>query len=143
MRKAWWAVVMVAFASGVGAQIPDRDLNREDFADQVKLVREGMQPGGQYAFVKPEQRVAVKEDLDMISELLAKNETMRALKDADQIKVYNAQERINATLTQRKEKRVVCQRKKPMGSNIPREECQSFGAWKLTQRQLGDAGKLR
>lgn len=144
MRKGWWwAMVLVVFASGVEAQIPDRYLNRADFADQAKLVREGMQPGGQYAFVKPQQRESIEEDLGLISELLAKNESIGALKDGELIKVFNAQERINATLTQREEKRVVCERKKVLGSNIPRNECQSFGAWKLAQRQLGENEKMR
>lgn len=144
MRKAWWwAMGLVLFASGVDAQIPDRHLNRDDFADQAKLVREGMQPGGQYDFVKTKQREAIEEDLGLISDLLAKNASAVVLKDTDLIKIYNAQERINATLTQREEKRVVCERRKVLGSNIPKNECQSFGAWKLAQRQLGENEKMR
>lgn len=144
MSKRWWlAMVLVVFAVGAEAQIPDRYLNREDFTTQAQLVREGMQAGGPYAFVKPKQREAVEEDLGLISELLSKHESIGGLKDTDLIKIYNAQERINATLTQREEKRVVCERRKVLGSNIPKNECQSFGAWKLAQRQLGENEKMR
>lgn len=144
MRKQWWLVlVLVAFAAGAEAQIPDRSLNREDFAGQAQAVRDGMQPGGEYDFVKEEQRAAIEEDLGLISGLLTKNESVGALHDTDLIKIYNAQERINAALTQREEKRVVCERRKVLGSNIPKNDCRSFGAWKLAQRQLGENEKMR
>jgi|JI71714B2RNA_FD_contig_31_1888561_length_1220_multi_3_in_0_out_0_2 hypothetical protein len=144
MRKPWWmAMVLVGFAAGVGAQIPDRSLNRADFTAQADDVREGMQTGGEYAFLKPDQREAVEADLGLMAELLAKNETLGQLPEKDLIQIFNAQERVNAVLTQREEKRVVCERRKVLGSNIPKNDCRSYGAWKLAQRQLGENEKMR
>ncbi len=144
MQKRWWLSMLVLCAAAAAqAQIPDRYLNREDFAGQAQLVREGLQSGGQYAFVKAEKREAVEEDLSLISDLLVKNESVGQLTDKDLIQIFNAQERINATLTQREEKRVVCERRKVLGSNIPKNDCRSFGAWKLAQRSLGENEKMR
>lgn len=144
MRKRWWlALVLACVAVGAEAQIPDRYLNREDFAAQADKVRAGMQDGGEYAFLKAEQREAVEADLGLMAELLAKNETLGQLPDKELIQIFNAQERVNAALTKREEKRVVCERRKVLGSNIPKNECQSYGAWKMAQRQLGENEKMR
>lgn len=144
MGRQWWlGLVLVGFAAGVGAQIPDRSLNREDFAEQAAAVRDGMQTGGEYAFLKPDQRDAVEADLALMADLLAKNEQAGQLPDKDLIQIFNAQERVNAALTQREEKRVVCERRKVLGSNIPKNDCRSYGAWKLAQRQLGENEKMR
>jgi len=146
MLKQWWLAVLCCFATGAaGAQAPidDRDLNRADFEQQAQEVREGMQPGGPYEFVKPRKRSAIESDLDLMASMLAKHDSAARMPPDDLVALYNAQERINATLMQREQKRQICERRRTLGSNIPKTVCESYGDWKRAQRQFGENEKMR
>lgn len=143
MLKHWFCIAWMCLASAAHAEIEDRDLNREDFAEQAEAVRAGMQPEGPYAHVRPRQRGAIEQDLDLMSSLLAQHESAGRMPPADLVALYNAQERINAILMQREMKRQICERRRVVGSNIPKTVCESYGDWKRAQRQFGEAEKMR
>jgi hypothetical protein len=143
MWKQWCLVVLIGVSFGAHAEIKDRDLNRADFAEQAEAIRDGMQPDGPYAHVRPRQRVAIERDLETMASLLADHESARQMPPDDLVSLYNAQERVNAVLMQREQQRQKCERRRVLGSNIPKTVCESYGEWKRAQRQFGENEKMR
>lgn len=143
MWKPWCVASLLFFAVAAEAQIADRDLNREDFARQAQEVREGMQPGGQYDFIKPRKRSVIEGDLDLMGRMLAQHDSAARMPPDDLVTLYNAQERINAALMQREERRQICERRRTVGSNIPKTVCESYGERKRAERQFGENEKMR
>ncbi len=143
MLKQWWLVMLCCFAAGAQAQIDDRDLNREAFAQQAQEVREGMQPGGQYDFIRPRKRSAIESDLNLMTGMLARYESAARMPPEELVALYNAQERVNAALMQREQKQQICERRRTVGSNIPKTVCESYGERKRAERQFGENEKMR
>ncbi len=143
MLKQLCSILLISLSFGAQAEIEDRDLNRDDFTEQAQSVRDGMQPEGPYAHVRPRQRSAIEQDLNLMSSLLADHQSAGRMPPGDLVALYNAQERINSILMQREQKRQMCERRRVVGSNIPKTVCESYGEWKRSQRQFGENEKMR
>lgn len=143
MFKPWFLIVLLGVSFGAQAQIDDGQLNREEFDEQAQAIREGMTPDGPYAHVRPRQRSAIEHDLTLMAGLLADHQSAARMPPADLVALYNAQERVNAILMQREQKRQICERRRTLGSNIPKTVCESYGEWKRAQRQFGENEKMR
>lgn len=122
-RIAWLLAVTVSGAA-FGAQLPldDDALNEKDFPAAVAAIHTGMQPGGPYAGLKPEQRQLVEEALEKIADHLNSG-APESIQDARQ-----EQSRVNgilATVSAPKDDsdKKICRRERPLGSNIPQTVC--------------------
>jgi hypothetical protein len=124
----------------------------EKFAEVSANVRKGMEPGGRYQYVKPEERKTIDGKLDEIGALFQKNGSVDAMSEATKIELFNAQEVVNSILTRRDGERVICKKEAPIGSHIPITTCHTYAqeedahrnsrslthAW--SNMQCGDSG---
>jgi hypothetical protein len=126
--KSWgWVVGLVllcgspAWAAGVNPKwkvVADP----ATFAEQAKQVREDMKPKGAYGGIDLRDREAVEENLDIIEKLLQK-QAAGPLPDADQVRLANAQEKVNAVLTSNEGNRLICTFERRSGTNFKEKIC--------------------
>ena len=100
---------------------------KEAFADVATHVRTEMGEGGQYAYVKPDERAKVESDLDEMSRLFDANGSVDHMDKSTQVKLFNLQESVNAILTERDRDRLVCERAAQPGSRIVGTTCRRYG----------------
>lgn len=98
---------------------------QQTFEDQARTVRQEMKPGGRFEFTTPEERQRVDEQLAIIAALLQKRAGAN-LDDDDQLEIYAAQESVNAILTQRDGRRLICEFSAPTGSNRKVKQCVTY-----------------
>jgi hypothetical protein len=98
----------------------------EKFAVVSASVRKGMEPGGRYQYVKPEERKTIDQKLDEIGTLFEKNGSVDAMGQQTKIELFNAQEVVNSILTRRDGERVICKKEAPIGSHIPITTCHTY-----------------
>ena len=103
---------------------------RDKFEQLVVLVKQEMGSEGRYRFVSPSDRIVVERRFDDMRVVFSKNDSIIAMDLDQKTALYNAQEKINAILTQNDTNRIVCQNKKIIGSNIPRRTCMTYGELK-------------
>lgn len=106
----------------------------EKFALTVRDLRMLMQPGGRYEFIAAADRARVNADIETMAGLLQKSGSVAAMPQADQIKLFNAQEHLNGILTHSDSERLVCEREATLGSNIARTTCKTFGQIEKARR---------
>ena len=100
----------------------------EQFADVIAGIREQLKPGGRYEFVPPDERTTIDANVAAIEKLFAENGGLvDNMNHEEKVALFNAQESVNAILTHRDSDRVICQHIKPIGSNIPKTKCHTFG----------------
>lgn len=98
------------------------------FAEVVAGVRAQMVPGGRYQFVQPAEKVTIDSNLASMQKLFADNDGQVAnMNQEEKVALFNAQESVNAILTRRDSDRVICEHRKPVGSNIPKTSCHTYG----------------
>jgi len=85
-----------------------------------------MDSGGRYEFVKPEERKRVSADFDKIQALLEKQASGSTLNQNEIADQYTAQNEANAIFHKRDSERVICERRKPIGSNVPITMCNTY-----------------
>jgi hypothetical protein len=143
LRSILWGLVLCS-APAAAASINDRTLlDPAAFDAQAEQIRAEFTPNGRYGFLSDRQRQQIEEDLELMARLLAPRRTGQSLPDADLVQLYNAQERVNARLERRDAKRTVCERRRVLGSNIPKVECLSYGEHKRRTRGMDEADKMR
>jgi len=104
------------------------------FAETVKQVHEAMQPQGRYEFIRPEDRAKVDTDIQTMQAMLEKSGSVAAMSADEKVRLYNAQEHLNGILTHSDNDRLVCERRAPVGTNIPVINCRTFGEVERTRR---------
>ncbi|QBB71932.1 hypothetical protein ELE36_17060 [Pseudolysobacter antarcticus] len=85
-----------------------------------------MDQGGRYEFVKPEERKRVNSDFEKIQSLLEKQASGSKLNQNEIADQYTAQNEANAIFHKRDGERVICERRKPIGSNVPITICNTY-----------------
>ncbi len=130
MGKRWLLIGFLA-AGIAGAQtekgyITDRKIEPGMFNQLVRLLEQEMQPGGRFEFVSEAERAAVERELTLMGGVLQGHETLASLAEEDKIALINAQERANAILTQRDGERLICERRKLVGSNMRQSVCETY-----------------
>lgn len=110
------------------APLPRDVVTPADFPARVESIRQDMAPGGRY-LVNDQQRTQVEQDLDGMQKLLAGHARVDELTPQQQIDLFNAQERVNAVLTQRDGDEKICRVEAVTGSAIATRVCD-------TRRQL-------
>lgn len=109
------------------------------FEEQAATVRQGLQPGGTYAYMKDDDRKRVEQRLDSMQALLQGHADGPLSKD-DKVALLNEQEEINATLLQNDSNRLICERGAHTGSRIHVTTCQTYG--EMMERQKRDQDSM-
>jgi len=116
----------------------------EKFEQLVAAVHQEMADGGHYEFIRPDAKAQVDADLASMSAMLRKAGSVAQLNQDDKIQLFNRQEHVNGILTHSDSNRLVCERRPPMGSNIPVTMCKTVGeiehARRASQKYMEDQG---
>ncbi|MEP7044553.1 MAG: hypothetical protein ABI843_15915 [Dokdonella sp.] len=100
---------------------------RESFAAAAADVRKQMDTDGRYAYVRPDEREKVEADLAEMGRLFEQHDAVAQMDKAMQVKLFNAQESVNAILTLRDRDRLICERGAQTGSRIVGTSCRTYG----------------
>ena len=101
------------------------DLNRS-FEAQRGAIIAALDDGKTYSEIGATDLQTVRESLDRISTWLGDADSVEQLPDANRVRIFNEQEKINTLLTRaHADSRLVCRREKPIGSNRPTNTCQT------------------
>jgi hypothetical protein len=106
------------------------------FEGEAATVRDGLQPGGTYSFMKDADRNRVEQRLGEMHKLLQDHATQGELSQQDKITLINAQEALNALLLQNDSNRLICENGTRTGSRIHVTTCKTFG--EIMKRQQND-----
>ncbi|MBK8283543.1 MAG: hypothetical protein IPK97_00945 [Ahniella sp.] len=106
------------------------------FATLNQAIRDGLNEGGRYAYVPASQKRILLDQLDQITALLALGDP-EALDKDDQIKLYNAQEKVNGILLQYDGNREICERTQRTGSHRYETVCRTYAEKREAQRAAG------
>jgi hypothetical protein len=141
MRIVKAVVFAVGLALSVGAFAAEKKLDpalqavtKEKFDDQSAAIRQQMKPGGRWEFVNTEERATVNSRLDDIAALLAKVASVEELDGSSKGKLLEAQEDVNAVLTKKDGRRLICQQVTPTGSNRKQKQCTTFAEQERERR---------
>ena len=108
----------------------------DKFENESAAVREGMQPGGVYSFMKEDDRQHVEQRLDEMHKLLQDHAGQQTLSAQDKVSLLNSQEALNALLLQNDNNRLICERGTRTGSRIHITSCRTHG--EIMQREQND-----
>jgi len=108
--------------------------NKDDFTAVVAAVHQQMQPGGRYEHVSASERTDIDQHFNDMQMLFDKYGTVGQMDQNAKVQLFNDQEFVNATLTYRDNKRLVCENIAPVGSHIPRTTCRTYGDIMQSQR---------
>ena len=145
------AMFMLPFvhAAGTRSQVIEKPLvaqTLDSFIRESAKIREQMQAGGVYGFIKAADRARVETRLGDMQKLLQDHASQDAMAQADKIALANAQEEVNGILRHNDNNRLVCERRAPVGSNIPVTTCRTYGEVEDQRRaslhQLGEMNNL-
>lgn len=107
---------------------------KANFAIVSAEVRKQLQPGGRFEFATSQERINIDANLSDMESLFNKFDTVSAMDQDSKLKLFNDQEALNATLTKRDDQRLVCEHVAPLGSNIPKTICRTYGQMERDQR---------
>lgn len=108
--------------------------NKQEFAAVVAAVHQQMQPGGRYEHVSASEAVNINQRFADMQTLFDRYGTVDKMNQNEKIQLFNDQEFVNAALTKRDNKRLVCEQIAPVGSHIPRTSCRTYGDIMQSQR---------
>ena len=97
----------------------------EKFAQTAAQIREEMATGGRYEYIKAGDKAKVEADLDSMAALLQKKGSVAVMRQDEKVQLFNTQEHLNGILAHNDSNRLVCERRSPMGSNIPINTCKT------------------
>jgi hypothetical protein len=112
----------------------------ESFDQEAAAVRQGLEVGGVYEFMKPADRTRVETRLDEMHNLLQNHSTQGELSPQEKQTLFNTQEEINAVLLHNDNNRLICETAAPPGSRIKVNTCHTYG--ELMERQEKDRRAL-
>jgi uncharacterized protein YlbG (UPF0298 family) len=100
---------------------------KADFVAVVAVVKKEMVPGGRYEFVDSSERATIDTNLARMQSMFEKFGTVDAMDKDTKFQLYVDQENVNAILTHRDDRRMVCKSERPIGSIIPKRVCRTYG----------------
>jgi hypothetical protein len=106
----------------------------EKFAAAVTAVHDEMSPGGRYEFITPDNRAKAEADLNKMSALFQERATVEAMNQDQRVALFNTQEHLNGLLTHSDRDRLVCERRAPVGTNIPLTTCKTVAEIEKARR---------
>jgi len=149
MRRSFAAaIVTCGLAAGIANAATSGKANEQpvvaqklaDFDLQAAAVRDGMQAGGAYSYIREDDKQRVEQRLTEMRQLLERHSADAQLPQADKVALLNAQEELNALLLQNDNNRLECEHGARTGSRIHVTTCHTHG--ELMERQRRDQGAL-
>ncbi|HVJ61697.1 MAG TPA: hypothetical protein VM555_03195, partial [Tahibacter sp.] len=134
LALAFAAIAPIAHAAKHAAERVLTADSRAAFDDQALAIRRQMEPGGHYEFVSQAERTQVEQGLERVSTILARHDDPNAFTDKDKLELVQAQENVNAILTQNDGRRVICERRAPTGSRLGKDFCRTFAEQERERR---------
>jgi hypothetical protein len=135
MRSNVW---IVGLLFGATAWVPGASLastheavkadTKGDFAVVVAAVKSEMPPGGRYEFVNSSERSTIDSNFAEMQSLFEQFGSVSNMDKDAKFKLYVDQENVDAILTHRDDRRMVCVSERPIGSLIPKRVCRTYGA---------------
>ena len=120
-------------------QMPDLTLQNVDtFQVQAEHVREEMQKGGRYEFIRDDDRAIVEDGLNYMHDLIAKSGTVAAMNEDDKIHLFNRQEVVNTLLTHSDGTRIICEKSDQPGSLFRATKCETYAMRERRRRSAED-----
>jgi hypothetical protein len=110
----------------------------EKFAKSADDIRSEMGPSGRYEFIKAGDKAKVEADLNTMAAMLQKSGSVGAMKEQERVRLFNTQEHVNGLLVHNDSNRLVCERRAPVGTNIPVNTCKTVGQ---IEKERGDSQK--
>lgn len=107
----------------------------EKFAGVAAQIRKEMDAGGRYEFIHTEDKAKADADLDSIAALLQKAGSVSAMPQDERLQLLNTQEHLNGILTHNDRNRLVCERRAPVGTNIPQTTCKTVADIEKARRE--------
>jgi len=138
--KTWLVGVIVGVALlQVGAVWAKTEVivkadNKDDFTAVVAAVHQQMLPGGHYEFTSSKDRADVDTRFGDMQSLFDKYGTVDKMDPNAKVQLFNDQQAVNAILTHNNSNRLVCEHVAPIGSNIPKTTCRTYGEIVQEQR---------
>ncbi|MEO8669981.1 MAG: hypothetical protein ABI411_01625 [Tahibacter sp.] len=105
------------------------------FDEQAAAVRAQLDVGGRYEFVLPAERKTIELRLEQMELLLSAATNADDLKDKQKVDLMVAQEEINAILTKRDGKRLICEQVSPVGSHRKIQQCGTYADRERERRE--------
>jgi len=109
------------------------------FTDVKDAVQKQMVPGGRYEFVDSTERAEVDAKLNDMKALFDQYGTVEQMDAPSKARLFTDQEDVNAILTRRDDRRVICKSERPMGSLLPKRTCRTYGE---IERERNDSQKF-
>ncbi|MEO8669980.1 MAG: hypothetical protein ABI411_01620 [Tahibacter sp.] len=109
--------------------------SKEKFDDQAAAIRAQMKAGGHWEFVSGDERTIIERRLDEISSLLTGTESADALPADRKARLFSAQEEVNAILTKKDGRRLICENVSATGSHRKTQQCQTFSQRERERRE--------
>ena len=107
----------------------------EKFAAVVAQVRKEMDVGGRYEFIHADDKVKADADLESMTAMLQRAGSVSAMPQDERLQLLNTQEHLNGILTHNDRNRLVCERRAPVGTNIPQTTCKTVAEIEKTRRE--------
>lgn len=98
----------------------------EAFAEQADAIREELRPGGQYSHLSASQQRKVDEQLKLMASMLDGVDDINKLRKEKRVRMFNAQEQLNALLLAQGDDQLVCERTKVTGSHRTTTVCMTM-----------------
>ncbi len=130
--------LIAAFFSGSVAfaePFPLSAASADEFRQQAQTLRTSMQPGGQHANVTPANQERIGKQLDVLQKLYDDRAEGKKFRKADEVKLVNASEEINAILSGREDDRLVCEQVRTLGSNRTTKVCMTVAERRARQEE--------
>jgi hypothetical protein len=108
-----------------------------EFDEQATSLRKQMRDG-RFAGITVAERSTVERELDVISGLLQKSGAPEGMSDREKISLLNAQSNANAILTRNDDDRLVCEMRRPTGSNFKQKQCMTVKEARRLREQTRD-----
>jgi hypothetical protein len=105
------------------------------FDQEATTVRQGMQPGGVYEYMKSADKSRVETGLDQMHKLLQDHAAQAGLSPQDKVALLNAQEEVNAVLLHNDNNRLICEIAAPTRSRIRVKTCRTYGELMVRQER--------
>lgn len=108
--------------------------NKADFAAVSATVQKEMLAGGRYEFVDNTERDTITKRLGDMQALFDTYGSVEHMDMKQRTQLLTAQEDVNAILTRRDDRRLICKNERAMGTLIPKRVCRTYGELERSRR---------
>jgi hypothetical protein len=99
---------------------------KADLAATIAAVDKQMQPGGRWQYVTDRNRAELSANFARMQGLFGQYGTVDNMDEHARLRLLDAQNNVNAILTQDDGNRLICKLERPIGSHLPVKTCQTF-----------------